>query len=193
VNLRPSAPPVPLLFALLVLVAVAARFGAQTLAELSGDARAMLWGMGAMWVSLAGCGSWLLVMLVIAYVQLARPLPLPAAPLPAEVVQMATEVERVIYHPAGNDKVGWFLDASPEQWRAVYELTRNGKSNIVYNVIDGDKKPFSHPQLSEFRNTLVRAGLAVHNPKTGTVALNAAGRVVVNQFGTPPPPEKGAK
>jgi hypothetical protein len=192
VNLRPPSVSVWSLFALLVLVAVAARFGAETLAELNGLANTRLWGLAALWTALAGCGSWLLLMLVIAYVQLARPLPLPPrAVTPEPVMQMVQEVQTYTYKPS--DNVGWYLNASPQQWQAVYALTRNGKSNIVYNVIDGDGKPFSHPQLSEFRNTLVRAGLAVHNPKTGTVALNAAGRVVVMQFGAPPPPEKGRK
>jgi hypothetical protein len=188
VNLRPPSPPVPLLFALLVLVAVAVRFGAETLAELSGDAQARLWGLGAMWTSLAGCGSWLLLMLVVAYVNLARPLPLPRAPLPVEPVQMATEVERSIYHPDDDPNKGWFLDASPEQWRAVYSLTRT-RQGIVFNVIDGEGRPFpDHADLDNFRQQMVRAGLAY--ALGNQVLLNVRGRQMVERYGSPPPPGK---
>jgi hypothetical protein len=191
VNLRPSAPPVPLLFALLVLVAASARFGAQTLAELSGATQAQLWGVGAMWTALAGCGSWLLLMLVIAYVNLARPLPLPAAPVPAEPVTMATEVERVVYHPDDNEHEGWFLDASPQQWRAVYLLTQT-RDGIVFNVIDGEGRAFaSHADLDNFRQMLVRAGLAY--ARGDQVLLNVRGRQMVARYGSPAPPGKGKK
>jgi hypothetical protein len=185
VNLRPASPPVPLLFALLVLVAASARFGAQTLAELSGDAQATLWGLGAMWTALAGCGSWLLIMLVVAYVNLARPLTVTSAVTP-EPVQMAQEVERVIYHPSGNDHEGWFLDASPEQWRAVYELTRT-RNNIPFNYIDGKGRAFpTKESLNSFRTQLVGAGLA-YVDKSNTVTLNAAGRKMVARYGSPTP------
>jgi hypothetical protein len=191
VNLRPPSPPVPLLFALLVLVAVAAYYGAYTLAELSGEAQARLWGLGAMWTALAGCGSWLLIMLVVAYVNLARPLPLPPRAVTPEVVRMATEVERVIYHPAGNEKEGWFLDASPEQWRAVYHLTQT-RQGIVFNVIDGEGKAFpDRADLDNFRQQMVRAGLAY--ALGNQVLLNVRGRQMVQRYGSPPPPMKSKK
>jgi hypothetical protein len=191
VNLRPASPPVPLLFALLVLVAASARFGAQALAELSGSGQATLWGLGAMWVTLAGCGSWMLIMLVIAYVNLARPLPVTPRQAVEPVVQMATETERSIYYPDDKKTEGWFLDASPEQWRAVYELTRT-RDGIVFNVIDGEDRPFaSHEALDSFRQQLVWAGLAY--VRGNQVLLNVRGRQMVARYGSPPPPSKGKK
>jgi hypothetical protein len=137
VNLRPSAPPVPLLFALLVLVAASARFGAQTLAELSGDAQAQLWGIGAMWTSLAGCGSWLLIMLVIAYVNLARPLPLPPRAVTPEPVMMASEVEAdfqpdLVFIPMA-DGTRPSLHITPKQLKIFKARIRKNKLGLPIN------------------------------------------------------------
>jgi hypothetical protein len=107
-------------------------------------------------------------------------------------VMMATEVERVIYHPAGNEKVGWFLDASPEQWRAVYELTRT-RNNIPFNYIDGKGRAFpTKESLNSFRTQLVGAGLA-YVDKSNTVTLNAAGRKMVARYGSPTPVKGASK
>jgi hypothetical protein len=190
VNLRP--PTRPELIVLLILSAVGFRFGLEHGALLFGRTDGALFGNTMAGLTL-GVGAFALMMGDLALMlRLARPVPLPPRAATPEPVMMATEVERVIYHPAGNEKVGWFLDASPEQWRAVYELTRT-RNNIPFNYIDGKGRAFQTKEsLNSFRTQLVGAGLA-YVDKSNTVTLNAAGRKMVARYGSPTPVKGASK
>jgi hypothetical protein len=191
VNLRP--PSRPELIVLLILSAVGFRFGLEHGALLFGRADGALFGNTMAGLTL-GVGAFALMMGDLALMlRLARPLQIPprmeldAQPVP----QYTSEVERVIVHPDGNDKVGWFLDASPEQWRAVYKLIQT-RQGIVFNVIDGEGRPFpEHADLDSFRQQMVRAGLAY--ALGNQVLLNVRGRQMVARYGSPTPPMKGKK
>jgi hypothetical protein len=170
VNLRPVSPPVPLLFALLVLVAVASRFGAQALAELSGSGQAQLWGLGAMWTALAGCGSWLLLMLVIAYVQLARPLPLPPRALTPEPVTLASEVvtgfrPNMVFVPWGNGLTKT-LHISGEQLDELQ--SRIGAEQLGLPV--NGMQTFTSAGMKHFRREAVAQELAVWEGRNKNIA-----------------------
>jgi hypothetical protein len=191
VNLRPSVPPFGWLIVLWLVLSLTCRLGAPTWAAQGGLDNPQAYGISGGLLAFFALGVALFMILGLAYVNAQRPLPTPRAPLPAEPVQMATEVERVIYYPADNDKVGWFLDASPEQWRAVYQLTRT-RDGIVFNVIDGEGQPFAnHGALDRFRAQLVGAGLAY--VRGDQVLLNVRGRQMVARYGSPTPPMKGKK
>jgi hypothetical protein len=189
VNLRP--PSRPELIVLLILSVVGFRFGLEHGALLFGRADGALSGNTMAGLTL-GVGAFALMMGDLALMlRLARPLPLPRAPLTPEPVQMAQEVEREIYYPDDKKTEGWFLDASPEQWRAVYNLTRT-RQGIVFNVIDGEGRPFpDHADLDHFRQQMVRAGLAY--ALGNQVLLNVRGRQMVARYGSPPPSSNGKK
>jgi hypothetical protein len=170
VNLRPSAPPVPLLFALLVLVAASARFGAQALAELSGAGQATLWGLGAMWTSLAGCGSWLLIMLVVAYVNLARPLPLPARAAQPEPVQMAQEIvtgfrPNMVFVPWGHGLTKT-LHISGEQLDELQARIGAAQLGLPVNGM----QTFTSAGMKNFRREAVAQELAIWEGRNKNIA-----------------------
>jgi hypothetical protein len=190
VNLRP--PSRPELIVLLILSAVGFRFGLEHGALLFGRTDGALFGNTMAGLTL-GVGAFALMMGDLALMlRLARPLAIPPRAVTPEPVMLASDVERVIYHPEGNDQEGWFLDASPEQWRAVYNLTRT-RNNIPFNYIDGKGRAFpTKESLNNFRTQLVGAGLA-YVDKSGTVALNAAGRAMVRKYSPPAPPKQNKK
>jgi hypothetical protein len=192
VNLQSRLNPWYLIVLWLVLAGVC-RLGAPTLAELGGQDHPEAWGLGGMLVTLFVLGVALFFIFGMGYLYQSRPVmlergePFQAQPVP----QYTSEVERVIVHPDGNDQVGWFLDASPEQWRAVYNLTRT-RQGIVFNVIDGEGRAFAdHADLDNFRQQMVRAGLAY--ALGNQVLLNVRGRQMVARYGSPTPPMKGKK
>jgi hypothetical protein len=190
VNLRPPSRPERIV--LLILSAVGFRFGLEHGALLLGRTDGALFGNTMAGLTL-GVGAFALMMGDLALMlRLARPVQIPARmEVAAEPVQMATEVERVIVYPDGNEKEGWFLDASPEQWRAVYNLTRT-RQGIVFNVIDGEGRAFpDRADLDNFRQQMVRAGLAY--ALGNQVLLNVRGRQMVARYGSPTPPGKSKK
>jgi hypothetical protein len=192
VNLRPPSVSFGSLVFLWLAVSLSCRLGAPTWAEIAKLDNPQAWGIGGGLVTLFILGALLFIGLLMAYVNLARPVATPPRAVTPEPVRMATEVERVIYHPAGNDQEGWFLDASPEQWRAVYNLIQT-RNNIPFNYIDGKGRAFpTKESLNTFRTQLVGAGLA-YVDKSNTVTLNAAGRQMVTRYGSPTPPGNGKK
>jgi hypothetical protein len=93
----------------------------------------------------------------------------------------------IVYHQ--DPATGWYLEADPEQWRAIYKLVQTGRDNLPYDALVGSGKPFTRSAWEDLRERLVVAGLASRT-KTGQVILNDQGRGMVRYWASPTPSTK---